>query len=218
SVSHDLRSPIGAIVNLTSVLRETQGERLGGGAQELVRRIESSALRALARMDGLLDFSRLGRRALRREPVDLHRMAWRIAQEIRQGEAGARVEFVLHPVPGAHGDSAMIEALMRNLLGNGAKFSNGESKPQVEFGALTKDAGEDAVYFVRDNGVGFDPRFADKLFGLFERQHHASEFEGTGVGLAIVSRIVRRHDGRVWAESQPGKGATFYFTLGHADG
>ena len=218
SVSHDLRSPIGAIVNLTSVLCETQGERLDLGARELVRRIESSAQRALARMDGLLDFSRLGRRTLRREPVDLHRMAWRIAQEIRQGEAGARVEFVLHPVPGSHGDAAMIEALLRNLLGNGAKFSRGEAKPEVEFGALPKDGRGEAIYFVRDNGVGFDPRFADKLFGLFERQHHASEFEGTGVGLAIVSRIVRRHDGRVWAESQPGKGATFYFTLGDADG
>jgi signal transduction histidine kinase len=218
SVSHDLRSPIGAIVNLTSVLRETQAERLDAGARELLRRIESSAMRALARMDGLLDFSRLGRRALRREPADLHRMAWRIAQEIRQSEAGARVEFVLHPVPGAHGDAAMIEALLRNLLSNAAKFSRGEEKPRVEFGVLPADGSAEAVYFVRDNGVGFDPRFADKLFGLFERQHHASEFEGTGVGLAIVSRIVRRHEGRVWAESQPGKGATFFFTLGEADG
>jgi signal transduction histidine kinase len=213
SVSHDLRSPIGAIVNLVSVLRETQGERLEAPAQELVRRIESSALRALARMDGLLDFSRLGRRQLRREAVDLHRMSWRIAQEIRQTEAGARVEFVLHPVPSAHGDAAMIEALLRNLLGNGAKFSRGQEKPRVEFGALESPTGEETAYFVRDNGVGFDPRYADKVFGLFERQHHTSEFEGTGVGLAIVSRIVRRHAGRVWAESELGGGATF-FTLG----
>ena len=218
SVSHDLRSPIGAIVNLTSVLRETQGERLDPAAQELLRRIDSSAHRALARMDGLLDFSRLGRRPLRRGAVDLHRLAWRIAQEIRQSEAGARVEFVLHPVPAAHGDPAMVEALLRNLLANAAKFSRGEEKPRVEFGALPADENAEAVYFVRDNGVGFDPRFADKLFGLFERQHHASEFEGTGVGLAIVSRIVRRHEGRVWAESQPGKGATFYFTLSDGDG
>ncbi|HXZ86478.1 MAG TPA: ATP-binding protein, partial [Myxococcota bacterium] len=185
--------------------------------RELVRRIESSALRALARMDGLLDFSRLGRRPLRRESVDLQRLVWRIAQEIRQSEAGARVEFVLHAVPSAHGDAAMVEALLRNLLGNAAKFSRGQEKPQVEFGALPADAGAETVYFVRDNGVGFDPRFADKLFGLFERQH-SSDFEGTGVGLAIVSRIARRHDGRVWAESEPGKGASFYFTLGGSDG
>jgi signal transduction histidine kinase len=218
SVSHDLRSPIGAIVNLTSVLRETQSERLDAGARELLRRIESSAMRALARMDGLLDFSRLGRRPLRREPLDLHRMAWRIAQEIRQSEAGARVEFVLHPVAVAQGDAAMVEALLRNLLGNAAKFARGEEKPRVEFGVLPADGAAETVYFVRDNGVGFDPRFADKLFGLFERQHHVSEFEGTGVGLAIVSRIVRRHEGRVWAESQLGKGATFFFTLGKADG
>jgi signal transduction histidine kinase len=216
SVSHDLRSPIGAIVNLTTVLRETQRDSLPPAAVDLVRRIESSALRALARMDGLLDFSRLGRKPLRRERVDLHRLAWRIAQEIRQTEAGSRVEFVLHPLPPAEGDSGMIEALLRNLLSNGAKFARGQEKPRVELGALSDDSktpGE-CVYFVRDNGVGFDPRFADKVFGLFERQHHTSEFEGTGVGLAIVSRIARRHGGRVWAESELGGGATFYFTLG----
>ncbi|HTO69443.1 MAG TPA: ATP-binding protein [Myxococcota bacterium] len=217
SVSHDLRSPIGAIVNLVSVLRETQ-PGLDHSALDLVRRIESSAQRALARMDGLLDFSRLGRRPLRRETVDLHRMAWRIGQEIRQTESGSRVEFVLNPVPNAHGDAAMIEALLRNLLGNAAKFSRGQEKPRVEFGSMPVAEGEATVYFVRDNGVGFNPRFAEKVFGLFERQHHASEFEGAGVGLAIVSRIARRHAGRVWAESELGEGATFYFTLERPDG
>jgi len=213
SVSHDLRSPIGAIVNLTSVLRETNSQ-LDADALELLRRIDRSAYRALARMDGLLDFSRLGRKPLCREEVDLRALAWRIARELRQTPADARVEFVLGDVPSANGDPAMLEALLRNLLANGAKFARGREKPKVEFGALASAPGEPTAYFVRDNGVGFDAKYAEKVFGLFERQHHTSEFEGTGVGLAIVSRIARRHGGRVWAESAVGEGAAFYFTLG----
>jgi light-regulated signal transduction histidine kinase (bacteriophytochrome) len=165
-------------------------------------------------MDGLLAFSRLGRRPLARERVDVAALVRTLFGQVRESMPEKPIELVVGELPPAAADPAMLEALLRNLVTNAVKFSREREKARVEVGWVldVSEAGaEQTAYFVRDNGVGFDPRFAEKMFGVFERLH--ADFEGTGVGLALVARIARRHGGRVWAEGEPGRGATFYFTL-----
>lgn len=213
SISHDLRSPIGAIVNFASLVRATQTERLDEEGKAFLLRIESAAQRALARMDGLLLFSRIGRQPIERETVDLASIGRRLAQEQQRARPDVHFEITIDRVPTAQADPRLVELLLRQLLDNAAKFSAASSKPQIELGAVDGDAAGEVVYYVRENGVGFDPRHAERLFGLFERAHRSGEYDGAGVGLAIASRIVRRHGGRIWAESAPSRGATFFFTL-----
>lgn len=218
SVSHDLRSPIGAIVNFSSLLRVTQGERLDAEGLAFVARIESSAQRALARMDGLLLFSRVGRQPLAPESVDVAAAARRTFEEVRQARHADGLELLVNGIPAAWADARLVDLLLRQLFDNAAKFKGPAGRAQVALGTVRETESDEVVYFVRDNGVGFDPKHAERLFGLFEKAHRSGEFDGAGIGLAIASRIVRRHGGRIWAESAPGRGATFYFTLEAGDG
>jgi light-regulated signal transduction histidine kinase (bacteriophytochrome) len=159
----------------------------------------------------LLSFSRLGRLPMRSGLVDMEGLARSLFEELERESPGRRMRLVLHPLPPAWGDPAMIRQVMANLLSNAVKFTSKKAEATIEVGGYAE--GGENVYSVRDDGAGFDPRYAEKLFGVFQRLHSLSEFEGTGVGLAIVQRIVHRHGGRVWAQGEPDKGTTFYFTL-----
>jgi len=213
SVSHDLRSPLGAVVNLAAILEEDQGERLEvEGGLDFLRRIQSSARHAIAMMDRLLEFSRAGRAELRRTKVDVAEVARSAAAEVRAArEDGDRFRVEIDDLPPARGDEGMLRVVFTNLLSNAFKFSAPRETPHVRVGHRELH-GED-VYFVQDDGVGFDMRFQTKLFRLLERLHASDAFEGQGIGLAVVSRIIGRHGGRIWAESEPDRGATFFFTL-----
>lgn len=211
SVSHDLRSPLGAIINFAAVLREDYADRMDAPGREFLDRIAGSAQSAVEMMDGLLEFSRLGREALETREVDVTALAREVWSEVVQSDPDHKVEFELAELPPAQADPTMLGVVLRNLLSNAFKFTAEAPAARVTMGGARE--ADHNVYFVRDNGVGFDMRFVKKLFGVFERLHSGDAYAGTGVGLAMVRRIVRRHGGRVWAESEPGKGATFHFTL-----
>lgn len=216
SVSHDLRSPVGAILNLAAILQEDYPEELGPDGAMLLTRIHSSAESAMAMMDGLLQLSRLGRAELDLAPVDVERQVREAFEEMRAASGLRDVVFEVRPLPVVVADRDMLRVVWGHLFRNALKFSGGHEKPRVEVFA-TDEPGE-TTFSVRDEGVGFDMRFADKLFRVFQRLHSSEDFEGTGVGLAVVGRIVRRHGGRVWAEAEAGHGATFHFSIPRRDG
>ncbi|HEU4624071.1 MAG TPA: ATP-binding protein [Steroidobacteraceae bacterium] len=209
SVSHDLRAPLRTIRELSRVFLEDFGNVVPEEGRALLTRVEEGGARMSRLIEDLLAFSRFSRQPLEKRPVVLGDLARRLARDLRPKEGA--VEVVIGDLPDCHGDASLLEQVLSNLLSNAFKFSRKTAAPRVEVGSLRE--GNETVYFVRDNGAGFDMRRADKLFGVFQRLHPASEFEGTGVGLSIVQRIVQRHGGRIWAESAPGRGATFYFTL-----
>jgi signal transduction histidine kinase len=211
SVSHDLRAPLRVVDGFANIVLEDYGERLDDLGREHLKRIVAAGSRMNSMIDTLLAMSRMTSREIERERVDLARLARELADELRAQDPQRKVEFVIPERVVVDGDRTLLRLVLQNLLGNAWKFSARAAQPRVEFGVA--DDGGRRVYFVRDNGAGFDMRFADKLFGLFQRFHSSNEFPGTGVGLATVQRIVRKHGGRIWAESQPGQGATFSFTL-----
>ncbi len=211
SVSHDLRAPLRVVDGFAGILLEDYGARLDELGRDHVRRIVAAAGRMNAMIDALLALARRTARELSVESVDLSRAARELAEELRATDYARSIEFRIAPDLRAEGDPALLRLVLQNLLGNAFKFSAHVPQAVIEFGQHLVD-GRD-VFFVRDNGAGFDMRFADRLFGLFQRLHSANDFAGTGVGLATVQRIVRKHGGRIWAESEPGKGACFYFTL-----
>jgi light-regulated signal transduction histidine kinase (bacteriophytochrome) len=180
------------------------------GVRQL-RVIRDSAQRMGTLTDDLLTFARLGRQALRREPLDTERLVRDVLAELGEPWPGRRVEVEIAELPRSTGDPVLLKQVWLNLLSNALKYTRRRERAIVEIGCA-RQQGSDA-FFVRDNGTGFDMRYSDKLFGVFQRLHRAEEFEGTGVGLAIVQRIVQRHGGRVWAEAAPDRGATFHFTL-----
>jgi len=210
SVSHDLRAPLRAIDGFSQALVEDYAERLDGVALDYLGRIRNGAQRLGVLIDDLLELSRVNRGELQLETVDLTAMARSVLAELRAGDPERQVEVELDPGMNAIGDPRLLRVVVANLLGNAWKFTSKESEPRIRFGVKE---GAEGTFYVRDNGVGFDMRHAGKLFGAFQRLHRASEFPGTGVGLATVQRIVHRHGGRVWAEAEPGKGAVFYFSL-----
>lgn len=212
SVSHDLRSPLGAVVNFASLLEEDYGDTLGAQGQDYLARISGSAESALTLMDGLLAFSRLGREELRRSHVDVQALVASVVDELRVQDPRPDAEIDVGPLPPAHADPTMLRLVFSNLVSNALKFSRGRDLPRVEIGAFEDEGG--VVYYVKDNGVGFDPDLSYKLFSVFERLHSREQFGGSGVGLATSARIVRRHGGRIWAEGALDAGASFYFTLG----
>ncbi|TCS72102.1 PAS domain S-box-containing protein [Sulfuritortus calidifontis] len=214
SVSHDLRAPLRAVDGFANALREDYADRLDAEGRDLLDRIHKGAQRMNALIDDLLRLSRLTRAKLEPAPVDLSALAGEIVDQLREATPGRTVEVQIQAGLTAQGDPGLLRAALENLLGNAWKFSAKAQAPRIEFGARRQDG--ETVYFVRDNGVGFDMAHAGKLFGAFQRLHHRDEFEGTGIGLATVRRIVQRHGGRIWAESAPGQGATFYFTIGLA--
>ncbi|MDX1648393.1 MAG: ATP-binding protein [Myxococcota bacterium] len=216
SVSHDLRSPLGAIQNLTAILQEDCQDALGESELELLDRVQGSASSAVEMMDGLLELSRMGRAELDVRDTDMEALARDAFAEAAAASDGGEGDFELAELPSARVDPAMMRVVWMNLLRNALKYSRDREKPRIQVG-FHREPGA-TVYFVRDNGVGFDMRFAGKLFRAFERLHGREEFEGTGLGLAVVSRIVRRHGGRVWAEGEPGRGATFSFSVPRTEG
>lgn len=214
SVSHDLRTPLRAIVGFSRMLRDRMASRLEAEDSRLLGVIVDNAGRMSVLIDDLLNFSRLGRTQLSRHEVDMQTLAEEVVQELR-GEDGAEsypaAQVSCAGLPACYGDRALLGQVWRNLLSNAFKFSGGVERPLIRIEG--SEDGEYCHYQVSDNGVGFDMRYYDKLFGVFQRLHTLDEFPGTGVGLAIVQRIIARHGGRVWAEAVPGQGATFHFTV-----
>ena len=211
SASHDLRAPLRSIDGLCQAVIEDYAAHLPADAGALLQRVRAATASMGTLIDQLMTLSRVVRGELRRQPVDLSTLAREVAAELARGERGRTVTISIADGLAANGDAALLRAVFANLLGNAWKFTQPRAEARVSVGALPHD-GRDAFY-VRDNGVGFDPTQADRLFRPFQRLHPASEFAGHGIGLATVLRIVTRHGGRAWAESSPGHGATFYFTL-----
>lgn len=212
SVSHDLRAPLRAIRGFATALEEDCAPDLDTPCREHLNRIQASAERMQRLIDEMLHLSRVSRSDLHRAPVDLSAMAAAVAAELREAEPLRVVDLRIAGGHWVYGDAVLLRVVLDNLLGNAWKYTSRKSEARIEFGC-TGGSGEQ-VFFVRDDGVGFDPSRADRLFAPFRRLHSAAEFEGTGVGLATVQRVIHRHGGRIWAESRVGEGAAFYFTLG----
>jgi signal transduction histidine kinase len=210
-VSHDLRAPLRSIDGFSQILVEDKSEALGADGRQLLGRVRLAANRMGHLIDDLLALSRATRHELVASDVDLDRIAQGVVDELRAGDRSRDVDVRIDSPANAVGDPRLLRVVLTNLLGNSWKFTRGRDPAHIRFGA--EHSNGEATFFVRDDGVGFDPQYASKLFGAFQRLHGADEFEGTGIGLATVQRIIRRHGGRVWAEGEPGKGATFYFTL-----
>lgn len=215
SISHDLRAPLRGIDGFSQLLIEEYRDKLDKQGQDYLGRVRRAAQRMGTLIDDILELSRVTRLEMRRVRVDLSQIARDVLEERKQSEPQSRVAWQIAPDCVAVGDPQLLRVLMQNLLENAWKYSGRAANPAIEFGR--EDAGGNTVFFVRDNGVGFDMHYADRLFRPFQRLHSPEEFEGTGVGLATVARVVNRHGGRVWAESAAGRGATFRFTLGRSE-
>jgi signal transduction histidine kinase len=211
SVSHDLRAPLRAVIGFSKLLLEEHAGQLDDEARRKLGVIQSEAQRMGVLIDDLLAFSRLGRKAMQMAEIDMTELARTTYAGLNGQHDGPKAEFHLGELPRGKGDRVLLGQVWANLLSNALKFSSKKEKPLVEVNAISDE--KEYIYFVRDNGAGFDPRYQSKLFGVFQRLHNSSEFPGTGVGLALVQRIVVRHGGRVWADSKPNAGASFYFTL-----
>jgi light-regulated signal transduction histidine kinase (bacteriophytochrome) len=211
SVAHDLRAPLRSIDGFSHALLEDCAERLDDQGREYLKFIRESAQRMAQLIDDLLALSRVTRTEMYRARVDMSMLARTVAAGLQAADKHRAVTWTIQDGLWATGDTRLLRAALENLLGNAWKFTGKQSEARIEFGALADK--RPIVYFVRDNGAGFDMTYGGKLFGVFQRLHSADEFEGTGIGLATVQRIVRRHSGRVWAEGETGRGASFYFTL-----
>ena len=208
SVSHDLRAPLRTIDGFSQILAEDYGDRLDEEGLDYLARVRSASGHMAELIDDLLDLSRVGRRPLKRERVDLSALASSVIEDLMRSDPDRDVNVVIEPGVTAYGDVGLLKVALENLLGNAWKFTAREERPTISFG--TSGGG----YHVSDDGAGFDAAYKDKLFGAFQRLHGPEEFEGTGIGLATVARIVHRHGGEVWAEGAVGEGASFFFTLG----
>lgn len=212
SVSHDLRAPLRIIDGFSQALVEDAGDQLQGEAKVHLERIRAGVQKMGQLIDAVLNLSRLTRTAMTITELDLTEMAKNIISELRNLESGRKVEVMVHEDLEAYGDQVLVKVTLENLLGNAWKYTSKKEVAKIEFGKTTKNDTE--VFFVRDNGAGFDMNYAKKLFTPFQRLHTQSEFSGTGIGLASVKRIIHRHGGTIWVESELDKGTTFYFTLG----
>ncbi|MBU0622326.1 MAG: PAS domain S-box protein [Gammaproteobacteria bacterium] len=211
SVSHDLRSPLRAIDGFSHILLEDYADKLDDEGKRLLHTVRDNTSRMGQLIDDILKFSRSGRTEITYMRIDMENMARTVAAELQAADPASKVQVEIEPLPAIQGDSAMMRQVFVNLISNAIKFSRHSPAPLIHIGA---NVGEnEVVYFVQDNGAGFDMKFVDKLFGVFQRLHSMSEFEGTGIGLAIVKRVIARQGGRVWAEGKVGAGATFFFAL-----
>ncbi|HEX9113764.1 MAG TPA: MASE3 domain-containing protein [Nitrospirota bacterium] len=228
SVSHDLKAPLRSIDGFARAIEEEQSGRMDDSGRNYLRRVRTAAGKMSQLIDALLNLSRQSRGEMRPSTVDLSRLAKGIAEEFAKSQPGRMPAIIIPDGITAEGDPVMLRAVLENLLGNAWKFTGRCESPRIEFGVQSSEFGEQSrnpsdsqlptphselVYYVRDNGAGFDMAYADRLFKAFQRLHSAEEFSGIGIGLATVQRIVHRHGGKIWAEGEPGKGATFYFTL-----
>lgn len=210
SVSHDLRAPLRHIDGFSRILLDEYKSRLDTDGQHYLERISDGAKQMGRLVDDLLNLSRLGRQELNRKSTNLSAIVENVRIGLAESAAGRAVDWKIAPLPAVNCDPSLMKIVFTNLLSNALKFTAPRQQTVIELGCMEE---EERAFFVRDNGVGFDPKYADKLFGVFQRLHRQEDFEGTGVGLATVQRIIHKHGGRIWAESAPDRGATFYFTL-----
>lgn len=210
SVSHDLRAPLRSINGYAQMIQDDHAHSFNDEAKRMFNVIRKNATKMGTLIDDLLAFSRMGRKEITRVPVDFNKMVGPIIADLKQN-GPANTTIKVHPLPNTHGDPALLSQVYINLISNAIKYSAKKEVPVIELGAEERD--DEFVYFVKDNGAGFDMQYAHKLFGVFQRLHGSDEFEGTGVGLAIVQRIIVKHGGKVWAEARLDDGATFYFSL-----
>lgn len=211
SVSHDLKAPLRRIDAFSQALREEFSRELDGQGKDYLQRIEASIRRMSQLVDALLNLSGMTRCEMKRETIDLSALAESISDDLTRAHPGRRIEFMIASGVNADGDKRLLRIALENLFGNAVKFTSKNPRALIEFGVTEREGSR--VFFVKDNGAGFDQNYSDKLFSPFQRLHSADHFPGTGIGLATVQRIIRRHGGRVWAEGQVEKGAVFYFTL-----
>lgn len=215
SVSHDLRTPLRAIEGFSEELLQRYSTGLDARGQHYLTRIRAGSQRMASLIDDLLDLSRVSRGEMRRERVELSVLAQQVAEELRRGDPERTVHFTIQPHLHAPGDRQLLRLVLENLLGNAWKFTSRQPEGRIEFGQREEEGA--TVFFVRDNGAGFDMAYADKLFGAFQRLHSDRDFPGTGIGLATVQRVIHRHGGRTWGEGLVNQGATFYFSLNPRD-
>ena len=216
SVSHDLRAPVRAITGFSRILQEDFGPQLPPAALQQLDRIRSNAVRMGELIDGLLAFSRLGRQQISKRKISPGPIISHVLEELHGEQTGRRVRVCLSEIPECEADPTLLQQVFANLISNALKYSRRRDPAVIDIGARRENG--QCVYFVKDNGAGFEMEYADRLFGVFQRLHPPEQFEGTGVGLAIVQRIIHRHGGRIWAHGEPEKGATFYFTIGNGAG
>jgi light-regulated signal transduction histidine kinase (bacteriophytochrome) len=211
SVSHDLKAPLRSIYGFSDLLLQDFGSRLDDEVKGFLQRIHSSGLRMTQLVDDMLILSRITKEELHHEDVDLSALALTVEKEIMTNCPGRSIKFIIEPHMHASCDVRLTQIVLDNLFSNAVKFTSKKGEAKIEFGVTERDG--KPYFYVKDNGVGFDPTYAGKMFKPFQRLHSDSEFEGTGIGLAIVERVIRKHNGRICAEGESGKGATFYFTL-----
>ena len=211
SVSHDLRAPLRAVDGFSRYLQDEYSSQLGSEARECLDRMCEATARMDQLITGLLNLSQVGRTTLHSGPVDLSALASTIASEFKESEPGRNVQVMIAPNLHTEGDRELLRSVLQNLVGNAWKYTSKHERARIEFGA--EQIGGENVFYVRDDGAGFNPKNTAKLFTAFQRLHGAQEFPGTGIGLTIVQRILQRHGGRIWAEGAEDKGATFYFTI-----
>jgi light-regulated signal transduction histidine kinase (bacteriophytochrome) len=214
SVAHDLRAPLRSIDGFSQALIEDYDDKLDEGGRTYLRFVRESALHMARLINDLLGLAHIGRAELIAVPADLAAIFRAAAEQLRRAQPDRLIELVAPATVAAFGDPRLLAVVIENLLANAWKFTGKTPSPRIELGQITQDVS--VVYFVRDNGVGFDMAYSEKLFAVFQRLHTVGEFEGTGIGLATVQRVILRHGGRIWAEGEVGRGATFYFTLKEA--
>jgi light-regulated signal transduction histidine kinase (bacteriophytochrome) len=212
SVSHDLRAPLRHILGFVSLLHEEAGSLLGEQSLHHLTKISRAAKRMGNLIDDLLTFSRIGQTGLHKSEFDLGQLVRETLVEFRTDTKERHIAWEIHPLPAVRADRALLRLALVNLIANAVKFTGTRAQAKIEIGCAPASDGETVIY-IRDNGVGFDPRFASKLFGVFQRLHSQHEFEGTGIGLANVQRIINRHGGRTWAEGAMDGGAMFCFSI-----
>jgi len=211
SVSHDLRAPLRAINGYIKILETEYFQDADKEAITVMNSVSHNALKMEHLIEDLLKFSRLGRKELQKTQVDLNELVKEAIEEVKKALDMSKTEMIVHPLPTVPADHNLLLQAFINLISNAVKFSSKKEKPVVEIGL--KEEGDKKIFYIKDNGAGFDMKYYDKLFGMFQRLHDPAEFEGNGVGLTLVKRIINKHNGRVWAEAEVEKGATFYFTL-----
>jgi light-regulated signal transduction histidine kinase (bacteriophytochrome) len=211
TASHDLKAPLRAMVGFSEALLLEHGQALNEQARGYAQRIHAAGKHMSRLVDDLVDLTRITNDRMGREPVSLGKLARSIADDLAASAPERRVEWRIGQVPAVHGDERLLRLALAHLLGNAWKFTARAPRALIEFGARSE--GDETVFYVRDDGIGFDMRYAERLFGAFQTLHRAEEFEGNGIGLAIAQRIIHRHGGRIWAEGAVGRGATFSFTL-----
>lgn len=211
SVSHDLRAPLRAIEGFSKILLEDYADKIDEEGQRFLKILDGSSRKMTGLLDDLVEFSRLGRHEMQPSLLKMKSVVDSVWEELRQSPASRALELKVGPIPDGWGDPALVQQVWRRLLENAVKFTAPRVKAIIEISGTTEPGR--VVYRIKDNGVGFDLKSVSKLFGVFQRLHSAEKFDGNGIGLAIVQRLVRRNSGEAWAEAEPGVGATFYFSL-----